>query len=161
MNPHDQLTAAAGEIAEQIIEPNYKRPKTILEIAELISTNPTLVSMAEQHQRMFDLVRYQRAELHQSDLITDEEYAMLCQEGATGEMKGSVQRLETYDQLQTKCAELQERVMELEKQNQFVIAELNSIGNARYLGTNFRHHFHQLFGRCELLKQALNPTTKP
>lgn len=44
-------------------------------------------------QRLFDLVRHQRAELHDEGLITDEEYAMLASE------QGAVERLETYDEL--------------------------------------------------------------
>ena len=48
------------------------------------------------NQRLFDLVRYMRSELHDAELITDEEYVMLASEHA------SVQRLEDYDALRAK-----------------------------------------------------------
>lgn len=53
---------------------------------------PTLDALAAA-QRMRDLVRQQRAELHQADLITDEEYAELCSDA------GAVARLESYDEI--------------------------------------------------------------
>jgi hypothetical protein len=43
------------------------------------------------NQRMFDLVRYMRSELHTAGLITDDEYAELAQEHS------AVKRLEDYD----------------------------------------------------------------
>jgi hypothetical protein len=53
--------------------------------------------------RLLDLVRYQRAELHQAELLTDEEYAWLCygSDMATSPKGGSPsrQRLEDYDEL--------------------------------------------------------------
>lgn len=50
-------------------------------------------------ERLYDLVRYQRAELHEAGLITDEEYgAMMSDKGA------SRKRLETYDNLRTALA---------------------------------------------------------
>lgn len=59
--------------------------------------------------RLFDLVRFMRSELHQADLITDEEYSWLCRsEMAQGPQGGSPspRRLEDYDQLQAKCESL-------------------------------------------------------
>lgn len=64
------------------------------------------------NQRLFDLVRQQRAELHDAELINDAEYAALAM--ATG----SVQRLETYDDLQSQLAALKlanEKLVELVK----------------------------------------------
>lgn len=49
--------------------------------------------------RLFDLVRYQRHALHEADLITDDEYTFLLQEGSEN---GSVERLESYDQIQAR-----------------------------------------------------------
>ena len=53
--------------------------------------------------RMFDLVRYMRSELHQAELITNEEYFWLCAEAelATSPNGGSPSRdrLEDYDEL--------------------------------------------------------------
>jgi DNA repair ATPase RecN len=48
--------------------------------------------------RLIDLVRYQRAELHEANLITDTEYAELCQ------VNNSPARLETYDELRAQLA---------------------------------------------------------
>lgn len=67
-------------------------------------------------ERLFDLVRYARAELHQANLITDEEYAELCQEGATGEHKGSRKRLESYDELRQQSASRDREMEELRKE---------------------------------------------
>lgn len=51
--------------------------------------------------RLFDLVRYMRAELHEENLISDEEYAWLCAEASMANSpKGgspSPRRLEDYD----------------------------------------------------------------
>ena len=44
-----------------------------------------------EYQRLFDLVRIQRGELHEAGLISDSEYASLA------EGHGSVSRLESYD----------------------------------------------------------------
>ncbi len=52
--------------------------------------------------RLFDLVRYQRAELHRSGLITNEEYGWLCASDMAISPQGgspSRQRLEDYDKL--------------------------------------------------------------
>jgi len=54
------------------------------------------------HVRLFDLVRYQRSELHRAELITDEEYTWLCTGPMAMSPKGgspSRQRLEDYDEL--------------------------------------------------------------
>jgi hypothetical protein len=47
--------------------------------------------MKELNQRVHDLVRFMRQELHTEGLITDEEYAQLAGD------HGAVQRLEDYD----------------------------------------------------------------
>lgn len=62
------------------------------------------------HKRLFDLVRYQRAELHAADLITDDEYAWLCShefpdDPPTG--SPSPRRLEDYDDLRARLAQAQ------------------------------------------------------
>ena len=51
-------------------------------------------------QRLFDLVRYARAMLHEDDLITDEEYAMLAGDHP------AVARLEEYDDLRVEVERL-------------------------------------------------------
>lgn len=59
------------------------------------------------HIRLRDLVRYARAELHQSDLITDQEYADLCI-GTNADRKfsgsPSPRRLEDYDDMRKELA---------------------------------------------------------
>jgi len=49
--------------------------------------------------RLFDLVRVMRSELHEADLITDEEYSWLLSEApmAKGSGSPSPRRLEDYD----------------------------------------------------------------
>jgi hypothetical protein len=49
------------------------------------------MTITKDHQRLIDLVRYMRAELHQKDLISDDEYTELL--GVTG----SPDRLRGYD----------------------------------------------------------------
>lgn len=64
-------------------------------------------------QRMFDLVRYQRHELHDAGLLTDQEFGDLIAQGS-----GSARRLENYDRLTMKLAaqkdEIRGLVTELE-----------------------------------------------
>lgn len=48
-------------------------------------------------QRLLDLVRYARVYLHDANLISDEEYAWLVENS-----NGSVDRLESYDEVQKK-----------------------------------------------------------
>jgi len=54
-----------------------------------------LAEANKQLERYHDLVRYQRAELHQADLISDEEYGKLLSDSK------SVARLENYDDVAT------------------------------------------------------------
>jgi len=60
------------------------------------------------NQRLWDLARYARAVLHQDDLITDEEYAMLAEDHF------AVARLEDYDVLRKDLDAEKARVKELE-----------------------------------------------
>lgn len=67
--------------------------------------------------RLFDLVRYMRKELHEAELITDEEYSWLlsvaefasCEEGGSP----SPRRLEDYDDLRKKLQEVSKERDEL------------------------------------------------
>lgn len=69
------------------------------------------------HVRLFDLVRYMRSELHQAELITDEEYSWLCAESelATAPEGGSPspRRLEDYDDLRKKLTEKDAQIVAL------------------------------------------------
>lgn len=60
------------------------------------------------HVRLFDLVRFMRAELHQADLITSEEYAWLCMEAPLSKGGGSPspRRLEDYDDIRARLTAL-------------------------------------------------------
>lgn len=69
-----------------------------------------------EHERMWDLIRHQRAELLAARLITDEEYARLAEDHA------AVERLENYDKAieeierrswLTECRAFAERIGEL------------------------------------------------
>lgn len=66
-------------------------------VAAIKSARSTLMEKlrdkVKERDRLWDLVRHQRSELHEAELITDEEYAALAQDHA------SVARLETYDRL--------------------------------------------------------------
>jgi len=81
--------------------------------------------------RMFDLVRHQRSELHQAELISDKEYFWLCAEAelATSLEGGSPSRdrLEDYDELQAKSVPR----TEIEP----LLAALNHYNFADYLTT--------------------------
>ncbi len=61
--------------------------------------------------RLFDLVRFMRSELHQANLITDEEYAWLCMEAPLAQSpvggSPSPRRLEDYDQLRIRMSEIE------------------------------------------------------
>src|SRR4051812_38946345 len=67
-----------------------------------------LDAQAKQHQREHDLVRQQRAELHEADLITTEEYAALAGE------RGAVERLESYDEVIAKLRQAESKAKRFE-----------------------------------------------
>ena len=54
------------------------------------------------NERLYDLVRHQRGELYEAELISDEELASLAS------AQGSVERLTTYDDLRAQLASLRE-----------------------------------------------------
>lgn len=60
-------------------------------------------------KRLWDLVRQQRMELHDAELISDEEYAELASDG------GSVKRICSYDDMREEIKTLKERINQLEK----------------------------------------------
>jgi hypothetical protein len=69
--------------------------------------------------RLFDLVRYQRGELFEADLITEEEYSWLLSESplAKGSGSPSPRRLESYDQVRAKITPLETALKEIAKQS--------------------------------------------
>ena len=68
-----------------------------------------LAKLRDDSQRMWDLVRYQRDELHEANLISDDEYALLAKDHA------GVKRLESYDAVRASVAKLfaEERLAEM------------------------------------------------
>jgi hypothetical protein len=67
-------------------------------------------------ERLFDLVRYMRAGLHEADLISDEEYFWLCAEAPMANSpKGgspSRERLEEYDEMRERIQSLRTEAVE-------------------------------------------------
>jgi hypothetical protein len=59
--------------------------------------------------RLFDLVRFMRSELHEAELITDEEYSWLLSESPMTKGKGSPspRRLEDYDEIRAKMKRME------------------------------------------------------
>lgn len=85
------------------------------------------------HVRLFDLVRYSRATLHQDNLITDEEYAWLCAEAdiAKGPGSPSRQRLEDYDDLRAELTRIKEEL---------AVARVKDESNRRTLESTMKSH---------------------
>ena len=65
--------------------------------------------------RLFDLVRYMRFELHEAELITDEEYAWICAEApmAKGQGSPSPRRLEDYDEIRAAARKLSDAYLRI------------------------------------------------
>ena len=70
-------------------------------VADADAACAEVAALRAENERMRDLVRYQRAELHAAKLITDEEYATLLSD------HGAVARLEGYDALRARVATLE------------------------------------------------------
>lgn len=99
--------------------------------------------------RLFDLVRFMRSELHDANLITDQEYGWLCAEApmAKGQGSPSPRRLEDYDEVKaTHAAEVSKlraalknclgwthRAMELEGSGSMLMAATEHAESARLL----------------------------
>lgn len=83
---------------------------------EEIATAKNLKLPIATDARQFDLVRYMRSQLHEAELISDEEYAWLCSEAplATAPEGGSPspRRLESYDDMRKRIAELEAQLKE-------------------------------------------------
>lgn len=59
------------------------------------------------NERLFDLVRYCRTELHEANLINDEEYAGIASTG------GSIERIQAYDNLRAENSKLRQQLTRL------------------------------------------------
>lgn len=75
------------------------------------------MKITQDNQRLLDLVRYSRAELHEDGLISDKEYADLVEVGSI-----SARRLEDYDDFRAKIKFLEKVIDDYKKD----CAELNS-----------------------------------
>lgn len=107
--------ASRQELLRQLAEQGEK-----LKAAEVLASASLLGKSAAEHrvsalcterdglkgrlERAMDLVRYKRAELHDDELITNEEYSDLLQ------IPGAVARLESYDVMREKVNALEQRV---------------------------------------------------
>jgi hypothetical protein len=89
-----------------------------------MARNPEL----NTHVRLFDLVRFMRGELHQADLITDEEYAWLCMEAplAKGGGSPSPRRLEDYDDIRANMAALRNGLVALTRSTDYTADQLRA-----------------------------------
>jgi len=70
-------------------------------------------TLPKDQQRLYDLVRFARGYLHDSELITNEEYGALAETGAS-----SARRLEGYDEIRAKLLAAEARCLSLERENQ-------------------------------------------
>ena len=96
--------ASESEAALAVLQHTKARAERAeAEVAELKKKQPI-----NTHVRLFDLVRFMRAELHEQNLITDEEYSWLCAGSpmAISPRGGSPspRRLEDYDDLRAELA---------------------------------------------------------
>jgi len=78
-------------------------------------------------QRLFDLVRYMRHELHASDLITDEEYAEICSWGSE-----SARRLEDYDSIREQLKSKDAEIAELKASRDELLEALKNVSDEAY-----------------------------
>ena len=103
----DYYKAPDGEVVMAEFARKLERERD--EVREQIAA-----SAINTNVRLFDLVRYSRASLHEDELITDEEYAWLCggAEMANSPKGGSPspRRLEDYDEIRKQLEALREAI---------------------------------------------------
>lgn len=111
--------------------------------------------------RLFDLVRYMRSELHEQDLITDEEYAWLCgSEMASSKQGGSPspRRLEDYDGLQRENnrlrRELEEAINNPSNNEWLILISTEKV--AQQTIRELRQQLAAERAKCERLEKACN-----
>lgn len=113
--------------------------------------------------RLFDLVRYMRAELHEDELITDEEYGWLCAGSpmATSPKGGSPsrERLEDYDELRKQNAQLRAELDDLLERTKLMIADTRRVtgteNEAGPLAADVQIAFNRLRAELEEVRRAL------
>lgn len=107
------------------------------------------------NMRLFDLVRFMRSELHEQNLITDEEHAWLCHsEMATSKQGGSPspRRLEDYDRLQRENNQLRAGIIDVATQMNKLRQQLTEEQFAR---TDITRKYHD---QCSDLAHGLHVT---
>ena len=67
------------------------------------------------NRRLFDLVRVMRSELHEADLISDEEYSWLLSEAPMAKRSGSPspRRLEDYDDMRARMKRMESALKDI------------------------------------------------
>lgn len=98
--------------------------------------------LSRDYQRMWDLVRQQRSELLEADLITREEYAQLAADETIdkpGQGSPSPRRLESYDELRAALHAMREAL------HGFIEDSLDEHGD---------EHHEDDCPRCELIIKA-------
>ena len=89
-----ELKEAIGRIRTRVDALSHHRGLRVETCDEIrVSDIRIVCDAAEHNQRLLDLVRQQRTELHEADLISDEEYVQLASE------TDAVERLLDYDKL--------------------------------------------------------------
>lgn len=121
--------------------------------------------LAGDYQRLWDLVRYQRAELHEAGLITDEEYAVLVagEPSRPGTGSPSAQRLSSYDELRKALAAITAERDALREARDEAIAHARDLIGAdaaltRGRGVAMRAHFVTFYSPGTFVAED---TTKP
>jgi uncharacterized small protein (DUF1192 family) len=77
----------------------------LLDWLEVHALEAEVARLKAQLQRYADLVRHQRAELHEAGLISDEEYVALLSDS------GAVRRLESYDEMRAGIERLRRLIL--------------------------------------------------
>jgi hypothetical protein len=112
------------------------------------------------HVRLFDLVRQQRSELHQADLITDDEYVWLSG-GAklASDPKGgspSPRRLEDYDEMRSRLTAADELAKALGRTTSYIEAQEFTAG----LKSEAAESARAVLAKWHALNGETAPTTK-
>lgn len=132
-------------------EPTYQEicaafKLSLRDIAKLRTERDAAVLKFQHNQRLCDLVRHQRMELHEAGLISDEEYSELAKDHP------AVERLEQYD-----AAFIGRHALKLELETaQGQYRSLKVAFDMLYEGTEREHKQHdRLLILCGKMREAL------
>lgn len=93
-----------------------------LAICDSLKPDAQIAALQATNQRLADLVRYERHTLHETGLISDEEYAEILQN------PGAVDRLEGYDAAQREIGKLHSECARLIAERDAEYAAVNKLG---------------------------------